>query len=192
MVELEVVGLAVDAAKQSPVLVLRAAEIQKVLPLFIGATEAVAISLALNEVPPPRPMTHDLLLSVILGLGAEVERVEITAMDGETYYAELVLLLEGEEVRMDSRPSDGVAFALRAKCPMLIDELILEAAGVDDLSESEREAFKESGQEVTVATSLEKLPDPDASPVQKSYESDEEEWIDILDNMSLDKLKYKM
>ncbi|MDD4732577.1 MAG: bifunctional nuclease family protein, partial [Desulfovibrio sp.] len=118
MVEMQVFGLAMDEHTQSPILVLKNEAQDRVLPIWIGAMEAMSISLAINKVAFPRPMTHDLLLSVIAGLDADVVRVEITDMEEGTYFAELVLDGQGGERRVDSRPSDAIALAVRAEAPV--------------------------------------------------------------------------
>jgi bifunctional DNase/RNase len=161
---MKVFGLALDEDSQVPVLILKDNDEQKVLPIWIGAMEAMAISLALNEVKLPRPMTHDLLLSSITGLGAEVLAIEVTTLKDGTYYAEIELKLDKETRRVDSRPSDAIALALRAEAPIRVHEQVLEQASMDEKT--------------------------GARPVIKT--KDAEKWTELLENLSPDDIKYKM
>lgn len=131
MVEMKVAGLALDEKSQVPVLVLKDAQEMHTLPIWIGAMEAMAISLVLNEVTLPRPMTHDLLLNMVDGLGGNVHRVDITRIDAGTYYAEIIIHIGEEEHRIDSRPSDAVALALRADCSIHVAEQVLDSVEAD-------------------------------------------------------------
>jgi hypothetical protein len=127
MVEMHVFGLALDEESQVPILILKDKEDTVVLPIWIGAMEAMAISMVLNKVRLQRPLTHDLLLKTIEALGAAVLRVELTSVSEGTYYAALILDLNGKEVRVDSRPSDSIALALRANAPIMALPGLLEA-----------------------------------------------------------------
>ncbi len=129
MVRLQVFGLALDEKNQAPVLILKPDSGDRVLPIWIGAMEAMAISLVLNKVAFPRPMTHDLLLASIRSLGGSVERVEITRLEEGTFYAEIEVRRGPESLRIDSRPSDAVALALRAEAPVFASQDVLDAAG---------------------------------------------------------------
>ncbi len=132
MIDMKVFGLALDEDSQVPVLILKDLSEEKVLPIWIGAMEAMAISMALNDVSLPRPMTHDLLLNVIRQMGGEVRSVEIVSLNEGTYFAE-VEVAEGEKSRrIDARPSDAVALALRAKAPIRAAEEVLAKAASDD------------------------------------------------------------
>ena len=115
MVEMKVFGLALDEDSQVPVLILKDAEEKRVLPIWIGAMEAMAISLALNEVELPRPMTHDLLLAMITNMDGKLTNVDVVSIREGTYYAELEVEQNGKRKRIDCRPSDGIALALRAE-----------------------------------------------------------------------------
>ena len=164
MVEMQIYGLAMDEKTQAPVLILKGPSEERVLPIWIGAMEAMAISLALNKVAFPRPMTHDLLLLVIAGLGGRVERVEITKLEEGTFYAELVVDMNGEVRRIDSRPSDAIAVAVRAEASVFVSGEVLEEAGTQS---------------------------PDAyEAVLKTDEA--EKWTEELEKLDLDDTKYKM
>jgi bifunctional DNase/RNase len=160
---MKVFGLALDEDSQVPVLILKDEEEAKTLPIWIGAMEAMAISLTLNNVDLPRPMTHDLLLSSIKTLEAEVIRVDVVALKEGTYYAEIEVKAGEAVKRIDSRPSDAIALALRAEAPIYVDRKVLEQAATDK---------KEDG-----------------SPVLKSEEA--EKWNELLERFE-NETKYKM
>lgn len=164
MVEMKVYGLALDEDTQVPVLVLKDKEEKSVLPIWIGAMEAMAISLALNGVKLPRPMTHDLLLSTISTLEAKVMAVNVISLKDGTYYAEVEVDQGGVRKRIDCRPSDGIALALRAEAPISVEEDVLMQA------ESEKKI--------------------DGKPVLHTDDADK--WNDLLDKLNIDDTKYKM
>ena len=121
LVEVTVQGVALDNERKHPVVLLKPEEDEDVLPIWIGTAEAAAIFTVLAGRSFERPMTHDLLKIVIDVLGAKVERIEITGIQNDTYFARVVLK-RGEEIfYIDARPSDSIALALRAKAPLFID-----------------------------------------------------------------------
>jgi len=132
MVEVKVFGLALDEDSQVPVLILKDLAEEKSLPIWIGAMEAMAISMALNDVAMPRPMTHDLLLGVVRQMGGEVTGVEIVDLRDGTYFAEVEVTEKESTKRIDARPSDAVALALRAKAPIRVAESVLAQAATDE------------------------------------------------------------
>ncbi len=142
MVEMKVFGLALDEDSQVPVLVLKDEGETRVLPIWIGAMEAMAISLALNGVELPRPMTHDLLLSTITGMDGEVRRIDVTSLKEGTYYAEIEVALGETTRRIDSRPSDAIALALRAKAPIFVEKAILDEVAATQM-ETGKPLFKD-------------------------------------------------
>jgi len=115
----------------SPVVVLRA-EDGRILPIYIGISEAMAIDSALKNQIPPRPMTHDLLVEILNRLSARVEKVIIDDLVDNTFYARLILRQNDHEVEIDARPSDSIAIAVRMACPIYIDEKVLDEAGQDE------------------------------------------------------------
>lgn len=115
----------------SPVVVLRA-EDGRILPIYIGISEAMAIDSALKNQVPPRPMTHDLLVEILNRLSARVEKVIIDDLVDNTFYARLILRQNDHEVEIDARPSDSIAIAVRMACPIYIDEKVLDEAGQDE------------------------------------------------------------
>jgi bifunctional DNase/RNase len=120
--EMEVMGVQADPRSGAPLVFLRGREDKRELTMFIGPFEAQGIILPLQGRRPPRPYTHDLLLEVIHRLQAKVKRVVITEVRDNTYFARLILEARGQEVTLDSRPSDAIAVALRAEAPILAAE----------------------------------------------------------------------
>ncbi len=131
MVEVRLSAVRVDLQSNTPVILLQeAAGEHRTLPIFIGAPEATAIALAQQGVTTPRPMTHDLLNDVISALDASVDKVVITELRDATYYAELHLRSASRLVVVSSRPSDAVAVAVRAGCPLFVDDELMAAEGI--------------------------------------------------------------
>ncbi len=128
---MEVINVQVDIPGNAPVLVLReVAGAGRLVPIFIGHAEANAIAFGLENVVTARPMTHDLMCSLVEHLGAVVTGVEITSVEGGTFYAELVLRQGDQQSRLSARPSDAVAIALRVECPIWADDAVVEVAGI--------------------------------------------------------------
>ena len=145
-VPMEIVGVRIELPTNTSILLLRERDGNRFLPIWIGTPEATAIALAMEGVEPQRPMTHDLMKTVVESLGAEVERVDVTDLDEGTFFAELVLTIDGEEVRISSRPSDAVALATRTGAAVFAARDLLDEAGVeihDDTEEAEIERFRE-------------------------------------------------
>ncbi len=104
---------------------------ESAVPIFIGQLEAQSILIGLGNVPMPRPLTHDLFLSLLATLGIQLQRIEITSLKEGTFYAQIILKpATGDEMIVDARPSDSIGIAVRAKCPVFIDEAIVEEAGI--------------------------------------------------------------
>ena len=123
--EMEVLGVQADPQSGTTMLLLRTKQGKRDLNMFIGPVEANAIAIPLQGLRPPRPLTHDLLIEVIHRLGATVKRVVITQMRENTYYASLVLEAQGQELVLDSRPSDAITLALKEDVPILAAESAL-------------------------------------------------------------------
>jgi bifunctional DNase/RNase len=124
MLEVRVDGLALDMTTNSPVVILAPLHINKVLPIWIGHSEAWAIAMELSGIGSKRPMTHDLLKMVIGVLSAEVEKVEITELKEQTFYARVLLKSDGKTLAIDARPSDSIALALKAGAPIFVEEAL--------------------------------------------------------------------
>ena len=164
MVDMIVFGLALDEDSQMPILILKDTSEDIIFPIWIGAMEAMSISMALNKVAVPRPMTHDLILTILEKMDARLVAVEIISIHEGTYYAELVLEGESGERRVDCRPSDSIALALRAEVPIRVSPEVIAL---------NKTLQKGAFQEVVTG-------------------EDSERWTDILSKYSLEDLKYKM
>ena len=125
LVEVKVAHLGLEPSSNSPIVILQEKDGDRVLPIWIGPNEANAIAMELADMKFARPLTHDLLRQVILGLGAELNQVRILDMRQNTYYAQLELRRNGEVVQIDARPSDSIAIALRFEAPIFANEELL-------------------------------------------------------------------
>ncbi|MDY7096117.1 MAG: bifunctional nuclease family protein [Acidobacteriota bacterium] len=141
-IRMRVGGLILDPDSNTPIVVLRDAEGGRFLPIWIGPFEANAIVMRLEGVEAPRPMTHDLLLSGLQELQAEVRQILICDLKDNTFYARIYLSQGKEEIVLDARPSDAIALALRAEAPILVATSVLKEASTDErttkLTEEER------------------------------------------------------
>jgi len=151
MIETVVESIRVSLVTQHRVVILREVEGDRHLPIWIGPFEAEAIAMVLQGVGSARPLPYDLLTNVISELGASVSRIVVSDLNQDVFYARIVLDHNGSEVPIDSRPSDAIALAVRAKIPILVDESVMERAGIqlgdddDDVEEGTpgREQFGE-------------------------------------------------
>lgn len=142
MVRVRVAGVAMDAAQQHVILLRPIDPLEmpgKVLPVWIGAQEATSILVAVQGVTPPRPLAHDLMVRLLDALQGSVERVEVTRIDDGTFYAEVTVRTPSGARVIDARPSDAIALAARADAPILVADVVLLEAGVDDLDEHDPE-----------------------------------------------------
>src|SRR6187402_2658421 len=128
LIEMQIKGLMMDPVTGVPIVILRNADNQRVLPIWVGPVEANAIALQIENITPPRPMTHDLLRNLLQEFGARVNRMLITALRGNTFFAYLEILRQGERILVDARPSDALAIALRSKAPVFVEESVLDQA----------------------------------------------------------------
>jgi bifunctional DNase/RNase len=138
-VEMELVSVeAPELPARTPVVILRERSgRRRVLPIFIGTPEAQAIALAMQNIETPRPMTHDLMRSLLDELGAQVERIVVTELRDGTFYADIVLRAEGRVRAVSSRPSDAIALAIRIRAPIFAEEEVLDEAGRAESTDSE-------------------------------------------------------
>lgn len=137
LVEVRVQSLAMDRSTKTPVVILEETDGERLLPIWIGPSEARAIATELAEPEFPRPLTHALCYSVLQSFGASLERVIITSVEKSTYYAELIVRTNGDVRSIDARPSDSIAIALRAGARILADEALLELATIEIAEDSE-------------------------------------------------------
>jgi hypothetical protein len=129
-IEMKIRGLMVDPSTNMPIVLLKDPKSEALLPIWVGLYEANAIALEVEKSQTPRPLTHDLLRSTIDSLNAHVKRVVVTELKEETFYAVIWMEQHGEIISLDARPSDALALALRADCPIFVDEEVLRAAKV--------------------------------------------------------------
>ena len=118
-------GVMMDPITNMPIVILKEATGNGILPIWVGVSEANAIMLEIEKVVTPRPMTHDLLKNVLIGLESHVEKVVVTAIKDDTFYAVIWIDRNGRLVSIDSRPSDALALALRIDCPILVEDEVL-------------------------------------------------------------------
>ena len=127
-VEMSIKGLMVDPITNMPIVLLHDTEGQRVLPIWVGIFEANAIALQIENISTPRPMTHDLLRNVIHDLNADVQRVVVSDLKENTFYAVIHLVVGGEPVAIDARPSDAIALALRVRAPIFAEDTVIDNA----------------------------------------------------------------
>ncbi len=130
MIEMLVESIRVSLVNYQRVVILKEKASERYLPIWIGPTEADAITVKLQGTTLSRPLSHDLLHSVIGALGATLNSIVINELSGDTFYAKIILNVNGRQMEIDSRPSDAIALALRAECPIYVEESVLDNAGI--------------------------------------------------------------
>ena len=133
-IEMLVKGLMIDPITNMPIIILRDRDGQKVLPIWVGVFEANAIALQIENVSTPRPMTHDLLRNIITDLDGSVDRVVVSDLKDNTFFAIIHLTVRGERIAVDARPSDAIALALRTRSPILVEESVIDNAKTVDFT----------------------------------------------------------
>jgi len=141
-VEVTVKGLMIDPISNLPIVILEQAGADSVLPIWVGIFEANAIALQIEKIATPRPMTHDLLRNVLEALGARIQKIVITELRDSTFYAMLHVTAGGTNLKIDSRPSDAIALALRTGSPIFVAEEVLKQAKKLDFPKSPAENEK--------------------------------------------------
>jgi bifunctional DNase/RNase len=132
LIEMTIKGLMLDRITNTPIVILKDKEGDRVLPIWVGIFEANAIALQIENFSPPRPMTHDLLRNIITDLSGTVDRIVVSDLKEGTFYAIVHLTVRGERVAIDARPSDAIALALRTRAPILVEESVIESAKTVD------------------------------------------------------------
>ena len=127
-IEMTIKGLMIDPITNMPIIILRDQEGQRLLPIWVGVFEANAIALQIENVQTPRPMTHDLLKNILEDLAAQVERVVVTDLKENTFYALIHVKTGGQTITVDARPSDAIALALRTRSPIYVEEAVIQGA----------------------------------------------------------------
>ncbi len=144
MIEMRVMGIALDTRTGSPIVVLHDKDNRKALPIWIGSAEASAIIRKIENLTVARPMTHDLIINIIEKTGYELDRIEINDVEKETYYATLFLTNdENQEVQIDARPSDAIAVAIRVDAPIFVTANVLSNGSVSTDSAKDEEESQE-------------------------------------------------
>ena len=131
-VEMKIRGLMMDPVTNMPIVVLKDVHSNSVLPIWVGVYEANAIALEIEKVQTPRPMTHDLLRNVFLGLDVRVDKIVVNDLKDDTFYAVIWIERDGQLMMIDSRPSDALALALRMDCPIFVEENVLKNSKVSN------------------------------------------------------------
>ena len=137
LIEMTIKGLMVDPITNMPIVILKDKDGDRVLPIWVGIFEANAIALQIENIATPRPMTHDLLRNIITDLDGQVDRVVVSDLKDNTFFAIIHLTVKGEAVVVDARPSDAIALALRTRAPILVEETVIDNAKTVDFT-SER------------------------------------------------------
>lgn len=130
MLEMTIESIRVSMLNHQRVVILKEKDAERFLPIWIGPAEADAIAVKLQEYQVPRPLTHDLLGNVIGVLGAAVSSIVVSDLQNDTFFAKIILAVDGKQVEIDSRPSDAIALAVRIKVPIFAEEAVLEKAGI--------------------------------------------------------------
>ncbi len=134
-VEMKIRGLMMDPVTNMPIVILKDVNGTAILPIWVGIYEANAIALEIEKVNTPRPMTHDLIKNVLLGLSAGVQKVVVNDLREDTFFALIWVERDGQLVCIDSRPSDALAVALRLDCPIFVDEEVLKSSKIASATE---------------------------------------------------------
>jgi bifunctional DNase/RNase len=147
-IEVKIRALMMDPNSGTPIIILKDVDSDTMLPIWVGAYEANAIALEIEKIAPPRPMTHDLLRNLIIELGIQVDRVVVTSLRDNTFFAVIEMRLsDGNRLVLDSRPSDAIALALRADCPIYVDEEVIKASQKSTPAEDESVEESSLGEE---------------------------------------------
>jgi bifunctional DNase/RNase len=131
MHEMVIYGVSFDLVGKQPIVLLKTAEGNKYLPIWIGQPEAAAILMKLQGASTPRPMTHDLLTEILSQLDAQVVRITVTELRESTFYAQVTVQMDGTEIDVDSRPSDAIALAIRAEAPIFAADQVIEESAIE-------------------------------------------------------------
>jgi uncharacterized protein len=131
MHEMVIYGVSFDLVGKQPIVLLKTAEGNKFLPIWIGHPEAAAILMKLQGATTPRPMTHDLVTDMLAQLDAQVVRITVTELRDSTFYAQITVQQDGSEIDVDSRPSDAIALAIRAEAPIFVADRVIEESAIE-------------------------------------------------------------
>ena len=143
MQEMVIYGVSFDMVGKQPIVLLKTADGNKFLPIWIGHPEAAAILMKLQGAGTPRPMTHDLFTDILSQLEARVVKIAVTELRENTFYAQITVAVDGTEIEIDSRPSDAIALAVRADAPIFAAEAVIEESAIEFEHENEDEVVEE-------------------------------------------------
>lgn len=189
MVKVEIDSIRVSLMSQDRVVVLKDVDTERYLPIWIGAFEAEAIRVELQNVPVTRPLTHDLLKSMILELGGEVEQIVVSDLRNDIFYARIYVNTNGRTIEIDSRPSDAIALGVRLKVPIFVEEAVMDRAAIEpeedvaaDEEDEEPRELMETGEEAPEPEDLSAFSDfldtldmGDLEDADKDKDEDEDE-----------------
>lgn len=186
MIEMTIDSIRVSLMNYQRVVILKEKSSDRYLPIWIGPAEADAIAVKLQDVSVPRPLTHDLLEKIIQSLGASIARITVTNLKDDTFFAEIVLRVDGKDMTIDSRPSDALALAVRARVPIFAEEEVLSKAAIF--------LDKETGKPITAAEKeqaegLKEGTNKKVDEAELKRMSAFKDFIDSLDLSDLDKKK---
>jgi len=133
-IEMTIKGLMIDPITNMPIVILKDKAGDRVLPIWVGVFEANAIALQIENIATPRPMTHDLIKNILTEIEADVQRIVVSDLRDNTFYAMIYLDRDGETIAIDARPSDAIALALRTRAPIFVEDSVVESAKGLDLS----------------------------------------------------------
>jgi bifunctional DNase/RNase len=139
MREMTLYGVSFEPIGKQPIVLLKTADDDKFLPIWIGHAEAAAILMKLQGASPPRPMTHDLLTDVITELQGEIAKVEVTELRENTYHARITIVQDGKEFEIDSRPSDAIALAVRCEARIFASDDVIAESGIEFQAEDDEQ-----------------------------------------------------
>ncbi|MFN8528068.1 MAG: bifunctional nuclease family protein [Anaerolineae bacterium] len=146
MIEVVIDSIRVSLMSQHRIVILKDITSDRYLPIWIGPCEADAITIELQEMPPQRPLTHDLLKNLIRELGGKVVHILINDLRNDVYYARIVVDLGTRQVEIDSRPSDAIALAVRTKAPIFVNEPVMEKGAIEPEDDVENEVTAQEGE----------------------------------------------
>ena len=181
MIEMTIDSIRVSLMNYQRVVILKEKMAKRYLPIWIGPAEADAIAVKLQGVTVPRPLTHDLLGSVIDSLGAAIDSIIVSDLKSDTFYAKVILTVDGQQVEIDSRPSDALALAVRTDAPIFAEEAVLDKAGILLDEETGKPILEESGE---VDTKDKKVSEEEMRKMSAFHE-----FINTLDLDDFDKRK---
>jgi bifunctional DNase/RNase len=146
MIEVVIDSIRVSLMSQHRIVILKDITSDRYLPIWIGPCEADAITIELQEMPPQRPLTHDLLKNMIRELGGKVVHILINDLRNDVYYARVVVDLGGKQVEIDSRPSDAIALAVRTKAPIFVNDTVMDKGAIEPEDDVENEIIAQEGE----------------------------------------------